>query len=59
MNRKEKKKTTLNLFILLIFTGIVLYFSLKDNFEEIVSQILTIHPLWFVVGLGLDFAYLF
>ena len=59
MNRKEKKKTTLNLFILLIFTGIVLYFSLKDNFEEIVSQILTIHPLWFLVGVGLVFAYLF
>lgn len=42
-NFLNKNKGKINIIILVIITGIVLYFSLKDEFNEIVNQILNIN----------------
>lgn len=44
------KKILFNLIIILIVLAIVLYLSLKDNYEEIISYILKMNPLWFLVA---------
>ncbi len=44
-----------NFLILILFTGIVLYFSLKDNFNSIVSQILNINKVYFLLAIILMF----
>lgn len=40
-----------NAFILLAITLIVLYFILKDDFSNIIKNLLTMNPLWLVVSL--------
>lgn len=40
-NNKLNKK--INIVILILITGLVLYFSLKDNFENTINQILTMN----------------
>lgn len=56
--KSEKKKisSVFNIILLIAVTGIVLYFSLKDNFELIIHEIFTMNPLWFLVGVLLLFA---
>lgn len=54
---KSRTKKIFNFIIIIIITSIVLYFSLKDNFKEIVNQILHINILWFIVALFLLFIY--
>ena len=46
-----------NFLILILFTGIVLYFSLKDNFNSIVSQILNINKVYFLLAIILMFGF--
>ena len=46
MINSMKKK--LNIIILILITMLVLYFSLKDNFKETVTQILTMN-IWFLL----------
>lgn len=41
-------KVLLNIFIILVVLIIVLYFSLKDNYQEILSAIFNINPLYFL-----------
>lgn len=41
MNKTGKR--VLTFFIIVFVTGLVLYYSLKDNYEEIIHQIATIH----------------
>lgn len=50
MKKKKTLKNILNILLLIIFTIIVLYFSLKDNFNEIIHELLTINPFWFVLA---------
>ena len=45
---KKKLKKNLNIIILIIITILVLFFSLKDNFKEIVTQIFTMN-IWFLL----------
>lgn len=40
-----------NYIILLLFTVIVLYFTLKDNFSSILNTILKMNPIWFIIAL--------
>ena len=42
------KKKTINYIIIAIVTIIVLYFSLKDNFNEIMNQIITMN-VWYLL----------
>lgn len=54
---KNKFTSRLNLIILIILSFIVIVFALKDNFNEIINEILTINLWWFFVGLILMFGY--
>lgn len=44
------KKIFINLVIILIVLAIVLYFSLKDNYDEIISYITKMDILWFLLA---------
>lgn len=46
----KNKKSVLNIILLVAITGLVLYFSLKDDFDNIIHEILTLNPLWFLVA---------
>lgn len=50
-------KFILNLFIILIALSIVLYFSLKDNFKEIITTILNMNPIYFLIAVLLLIIY--
>ena len=45
---KNKLNKKLNIVILVIITLLVLYFSLKDNFEETITQIFTMN-IWYLL----------
>ena len=49
--KKKKFKFVINIFVILIVLGIVLYYSLKDHYEEILSAI--IHMNYFYVALAI------
>lgn len=49
----KNKKHFLNILLLLLFTFLVLFFSLKDNFENIVKEIMHLEISWFLVSIGL------
>ena len=58
-NKDNKKKVVLNIAILLIIVAIVLYFSLKDNFNEIMKEMSKLNPLFLILGIILVLAYRF
>ena len=39
-----------NIFIILIALIVVLYFSLKDNYHEIINAMTKLHPIWILLG---------
>ena len=45
---KDKVKKKLNILVLIVITILVLYFSLKDNFNEIMNQIFTMN-IWYLL----------
>lgn len=49
-NEEKKISSVLNIILLVAVTGIVLYFSLKDNFETIIHEILTLNVWWLLAG---------
>lgn len=53
------KKKFLNYAILLLVTGIVLYFSLKDNYKEIMDVVVTLDKRWLFAGFFLIGCYWF
>lgn len=57
--KKEKLKKIANFLILISVTGLVLYFSLKDNFNEIINEILSLNKLWLLAGFLLVLSYWF
>lgn len=54
-----KKGSKWNILLLVFITGLVLYFSLKDNFDEIIKEFLTLNPLWLFVGFLLTLSFYF
>ena len=54
---KIYKSKIINIVVLFIVTALVLYFSLKDNFFEIINQILTMNPLFFILAIVFLFIY--
>ena len=54
-----KKNKIINYIGLIIITGIVLYFSLRKDFDRIISEIIHINPLFLLLGLFLVFSYWF
>jgi len=53
------KNKVLNYGLLLLVTGLVLFFSLKDNYEEIISILKTLNKGWLVASFLLMFGYWF
>ena len=43
-------KKIANIILIVIVTSLVLFFSLKDNFQEIVNQILNINLFWLLIA---------
>lgn len=54
---KKNLKKISNFLILIIFTTLVLYFSLKDNFNDIVSQIMSINKINLILCFMLMISY--
>ena len=57
--KKKPFKLLLNIFIILIALSIVLYFSLKDNYQEILITILNMEPLYFIIAILILVVYRF
>lgn len=55
MNKAVTKK--INIVVLVLITILVLYFSLKDNFKEVINQILTMN--WIYLLIAFLFLFLF
>lgn len=53
------KKKILNYFVILLVTGIVLYLSLKDNYQEIMDVVMTLDKKWLLVAFVLIGSYWF
>lgn len=49
----KNKKQILNIILLFIFTFVVLFFSLKDNFQSVVHEILHLELVWLLLSLFL------
>ena len=54
---KKKLSKKLNIVILILITLLVLFFSLKDNFEETITQIFTMNIWYLLVTLFLVFLF--
>ena len=48
-----KKKFIINFFIIFIFLILVLYFSLKDNYKEIINYISNINLFWLIISIAI------
>lgn len=57
MNNRLKK--IINASLLIIVTCLVLYFSLKDDFNTIVNEILNVNIFWLIVSFLLAFSFWF
>lgn len=53
------KKKLINIFLIILFTIVVLYFSLKDNYEEIIKLLLNVDIKWLFIGYLLVLSYTF
>ena len=53
----NKNKNIINIIVLVIITGIVLYLALKDDFEEIVHNLKTINILYLLIAFVMIFIY--
>ena len=54
-----KKNKALNYIGLILLTVIVLYFSLRNDFERIITEIININPFLLLLGIFLVFSYWF
>lgn len=52
-------KKIINVVLIVIITSLVLYFSLKDNFNDIINQILNINIFWLIIAFLLLLIYWF
>ena len=53
------KKKFINIILIIIFTLIVLYFSLKDNYDEIIELLLNSDIRWLFIGYLFVLSYTF
>lgn len=56
---KNNIKKLLNIIVLIVITGLVLYFSLKNDFHTIINEILNINIFWLIISFLLAFAFWF
>lgn len=53
----KKHKYIFNISLVIIFTGFILWWTLKDNFHEIMSMLASVHPGWLAVAIALVIFY--
>ena len=56
---KDRLKNILGIIALIVVTGLVLYFALKDNYETIINEIINVNKIWLVVAFSLIFIFWF
>lgn len=56
-NKLKFKSNNLNFILILLLTIGVLYFSLKDNFVEVINQFLNLNWFWLIIGFILIIGY--
>lgn len=56
-NKIQSKSKNLNFILILLLTIGVLYFSLKDNFNEVVHHFLNLNWFWLIIGFILVIGY--
>ena len=49
--KKYLKKIIINLVLIFIVLIVVLYFSLKDNYDEIISYVSNMSVVWFIIAI--------
>ena len=59
MKKRRNLKHTLNIVLLVVITMFVLFFALKDNFDEIMHEIMHANVWWLLVGVFLFLGSLF
>lgn len=57
MKKNNILKRVISFIIIVIITSLVLYFSLKDDYKNIIHEIKTINKLWFLVAFIMMFMY--
>ena len=57
MKKNNILKRVISFIIISIITSLVLYFSLKDDYKNIIHEIKTINKLWFLVAFIMMFMY--
>lgn len=57
MKKNNILKRVISFIIIAIITSLVLYFSLKDDYKNIIHEIKTINKLWFLVAFIMMFMY--
>lgn len=55
----EKLKKVANIIVLALVTCLVLYFSLKDNFNTIINEIINVNIFWLVISFLLAISFWF
>ena len=55
----EKLKKVANVIVLALVTCLVLYFSLKDNFNTIINEIINVNIFWLVISFLLAISFWF
>lgn len=58
MKKQNTVKNKINIAILIFITILVLFFSLKDDFNQVIHEIVHVNPFWLFVGALLVLAYL-
>lgn len=53
------KKNKYSFIVIIIITILVLYLSLKDNYNEIITELCNLNLIWLLVGVCLVFSYWF
>ena len=53
------KKKVVSILLIILFTGLVLYYSLKDNYELVINTILNINIMWLFIAFILFLVYMF
>lgn len=59
MKKKSKLKSIFSIVLLIVIAGLVLYFSLKDNYKEILNGIVNANKLWLLASILLIMGYWF
>ena len=59
VKKNGKLKSIFSIILLVVIAGLVLYFSLKDDYKEILNGIINANKLWLLLAVVLIFGYWF